>query len=233
MCNTSHQLGHMSMIFVLAGALEDFGSVVELVLGFLGHQPIHLWGRASHAGVEHEDPPACVFEQTGFLRIGERGLTQESAMPDASVCAVHEEEVHTAFMRWILRSSRSMDRSVDEFGRSSLKVIGIDAISRSHAPQLHGSIAADTIFDDFLPHNELAIFTLTFELALIVDPRAISNDGIRAGFVDGFAKGEGGVESLLCVGFGFVKKFGVPVVVVDAGLGETFGEDFHLCEFES
>ena len=64
------ELGHVAVVGVIAGALEDLGPVVEFLGGLLGQDPVHVWFRAAHAGVEHERDAPGLLEQARFLHVG-------------------------------------------------------------------------------------------------------------------------------------------------------------------
>ena len=235
MSNAPHQFRHMPIILVPASPGKDFRPVIKPLLRLLAHQPLDFRGRAAHAGIEHHDDPPRVLQQPGLLRIRQRRLAQERTVPDARVGPVHEEEVDPALVRWELARRGGIHSRVDQLRGGSLQIVGINPVPGSHDAKFQGRVAADSVLDHLLAHDEFAISAFAFELALVVDARAAANDGVGARGVDGGAEGDGGlagVFKVLRVAFGFVQEVRVPVVMVDAGLGEAFGENFHLLEFE-
>lgn len=54
--------------------------------------------RAAHAGVGHHEDAAGVFDEAGFLALGEGGFGKEGDVPDAGGEGVQEPEVEGALV---------------------------------------------------------------------------------------------------------------------------------------
>ena len=90
-------------------------------------------------------------------------------MPDTRVSPVHKEEIDPALVRRELARRGGVHGRVDQLRGGSLQIVGINPVSGSHNAKFQGRVAADSILDHLLAHDEFAISAFAFELALVVD----------------------------------------------------------------
>ena len=88
----------MSIILVVAGAIEDRRPGLIGELRGMGEQPVPVELRTAHACVGHEVCTAGVLQQTALLSGAEGGLGGEDCGVDGGGDGVEQEEVEGAFV---------------------------------------------------------------------------------------------------------------------------------------